>query len=443
MRFGTDGIRGRANTELTPELATAVGRAVARVSGSRLAIVGGDSRRSTPMLANALCAGLASEGVDVIDLGVVPTPVVAAEAARLDAIGLVVSASHNPHHDNGIKVFGVGGRKLDPTSEQRIEAEIGAEVSVETEPGMISLDDPSEVMRRHIERLEAVIEGRSLSGLRVVVDAANGAASRLAGPVLEALGAMVTVINADPDGYNINASCGATDPAALIDRVVADGADVGLALDGDADRLIAVDAGGRIVDGDHLIAICALDMASNSELATGAVVVTVMTNLGFRLAMEAAGIAVVETAVGDRHVLEALSAGGHSIGGEQSGHVIWPAHATTGDGLLTGIKLLDVVARTGRALSDLATSAMTSLPQVLVNVPVADRAVDVESAIGEQLAEARTRLGEEGRILVRPSGTEPLIRIMVEAATDELASEVAGDLAAALVTAAGGVRDHG
>ena len=443
MRFGTDGIRGRANTELTPELAMAVGRAVARVSGSRLAIVGGDSRRSTPMLANALCAGLASEGIDVIDLGIVPTPVVAAEAGRLDAIGLVVSASHNPHHDNGIKVFGVGGHKLDPATEERIESEINLEASAVAEPGMISLDDPSEVMRRHIDRLVAVTDGRSLTGLRVVVDAANGAASRLAGPALEALGAMVTVINADPDGYNINAGCGATDPAALIERVVADGADVGLALDGDADRLIAVDADGRIVDGDHLIAICALDMASNGDLATGSVVVTVMANLGFRLAMEAAGIDVVETAVGDRNVLEALSAGGHSIGGEQSGHVIWPAHATTGDGVLTGIKLLDVIARSGRTLSDLASSAMTSLPQVLINVPVTDRTVDVDAAIGEQLAAARGKLGDSGRILIRPSGTEPLIRIMVEASSDDLASAVAGDLAAALAAAAGGARHHG
>lgn len=437
MRFGTDGIRGRANVELTPEVALSLGRAVARVTGSRLAILGGDSRRSSAMLMGAAAAGLTAEGVDVIDLGVVPTPVVAAEAARLDAIGVMVSASHNPHYDNGIKVFGAGGVKLDDQTESRIESEMAIDAIAEVEPGMISVDDPDEIQARHLERLSAAIDGRALVGLHVVIDAAHGAASRLAGPLMSALGASVAVINAEPDGYNINHECGATDPRQLADHVVSVGADVGIALDGDADRLIAVDARGQIIDGDHLIAICALDMAACGELSTGAVVVTVMTNLGFRLAMTKAGIEVVETPVGDRNVLEALVAGGHAIGGEQSGHVIWPADATTGDGLLTAVKLLDVMVRSGRTLADLSDSAMTSLPQVLINVPVVDREVDVEAVIGAELSSARDLLGETGRVLIRPSGTEPLIRVMVEAATDEQASSVARDLADALAAVAG------
>lgn len=437
MRFGTDGIRGRANVDLTPEVALSLGRAVARVTGSRLAIIGGDSRRSTAMLAGAVAAGLAAEGVDVIDVGLVPTPVVAAEAARLDAIGLVVSASHNPHHDNGIKVFGAGGVKLDSSTESQIEAQMASDSVTAGEPGIITTDDPEAVINRHLARLVNVIDNRSLSGLRLVVDTANGAASRIAGPILAALGASVVVMNAEPDGYNINDQCGATDPRELATRVVAEGADIGVALDGDADRMIAVDAAGRVIDGDHLIAICALDMASRGELESGAVVVTVMANLGFRIAMEAAGVDVIETPVGDRHVLEALNAGGHAIGGEQSGHVIWPAHATTGDGLLTAIKLLDVMARSGRSLADLADGAMTSLPQVLLNVPVTDRSIDAEALLASEIEAANGQLAGTGRILIRPSGTEPLIRIMVEAPSDATALSVASSLAQALEAAAG------
>jgi phosphoglucosamine mutase len=402
-----------------------------------LAIIGGDSRRSTAMLAGAVAAGLAAEGVDVIDVGLVPTPVVAAEAARLDAIGLVVSASHNPHHDNGIKVFGAGGVKLDSSTESQIEAQMASDSVTAGEPGIITTDDPEAVINRHLARLVNVIDNRSLSGLRLVVDTANGAASRIAGPILAALGASVVVMNAEPDGYNINDQCGATDPRELATRVVAEGADIGVALDGDADRMIAVDAAGRVIDGDHLIAICALDMASRGELESGAVVVTVMANLGFRIAMEAAGVDVIETPVGDRHVLEALNAGGHAIGGEQSGHVIWPAHATTGDGLLTAIKLLDVMARSGRSLADLADGAMTSLPQVLLNVPVTDRSIDAEALLASEIEAANGQLAGTGRILIRPSGTEPLIRIMVEAPSDAIALSVASSLAQALEAAAG------
>jgi len=301
-------------------------------------------------------------------------------------------------------------------------------------------------MAGHIDHVRRAIGGRTLDGLRVVVDAAHGAASHLAGPLLSALGADVVVMNDRPDGRNINERCGATDPTGLGRAVIEQRADAGIALDGDADRLIAVDADGRVVDGDHVIAICALDMAARRVLARSSVVVTVMANLGFRRAMEAAGIMVVETPVGDRHVLEALLDGGLSLGGEQSGHVIFPEVATTGDGLLTGAILLDVVRRSGRGLGESASAAMTSLPQVLVNVDVAGSADDRRSVgdlIAADLAAAEARLGGRGRILVRPSGTEPLVRIMVEAESDAEATEIATSLAAAVRASTGGAATAG
>jgi phosphoglucosamine mutase len=437
MRFGTDGIRGRANVELTPELALALGRAAGRVLDAPLAVVGGDTRRSTPMLAAAVAAGLASEGVEVHHLGVVPTPAVAFEAATRGAIGVVVSASHNPHHDNGIKLFAPGGTKLPDEVEARIEAELA-------HPHPLAPGEPANVFdaavydrasgpQRYVEHVRSVLEGRDLAGLHVVVDAANGAASTLAGPTLTAAGARVTVIAAEPDGRNINAGCGATHPAALADAVRAHGADLGLALDGDADRLIAVDEQGGIVDGDHVMAICATDLRARGRLHHDTVVVTVMTNLGFRLAMDAAGITVVETPVGDRHVLEALRVGGHSLGGEQSGHIIFHDLASTGDGLLTGLALADVLRRDGRPLSAIAAASMTQLPQVLVNVAVAERRPDLLERLAGPLRRAAEELGDHGRILVRPSGTEPLVRVMVEAPTHELAETYAQRLAAAVV----------
>ncbi|MDJ0771007.1 MAG: phosphoglucosamine mutase [Ilumatobacter sp.] len=427
MRFGTDGVRGRANTELTPAFALNLGRAAAQVLGADLAVVGGDSRVSTPMLEAAFVAGLASEGVEVRRLGVAPTPMVAFEASRHGAMGAVVSASHNAYHDNGIKLFAVGGTKLGDDVEARVEAALAVLDGPSGEPAPIhGRTDPT----AYIDHVVGALGGRELAGLRVVVDVANGAASHVAADVFQRTGAQVVVINAHPNGTNINAGCGATDPSALQAVVTAERAHVGIALDGDADRLIAIDERGDIVDGDHIMAICANDMHRRGVLRDDTVVVTVMTNLGFRLAMEAAGIHVVETAVGDRYVLEALGVGGYSLGGEQSGHVIFTEHATTGDGMLTAVTLLDIVQRSGRPLSVLATESMTQLPQVLVNVPVTERRPDVAEVMADEIAAAAAPLGATGRILVRPSGTEPLVRVMVEAPTEELARSTADALAA-------------
>ena len=427
MRFGTDGVRGRANTELTAAFALDLGRAAARVLDVALAVVGGDSRVSTAMLEAAFVAGLASEGVEVHRLGVTPTPAVAFEAARLGAMGAVISASHNPYHDNGIKLFAPGGTKLADEVESRIEATLADLGPSTAEPGPVHGRGAADA--DYVAHLLDALEGRDLAGMRVVVDAANGAASHLVAEVFQRTGAQVIVINAAPDGTNINERCGATDPTGLQAVTVAERAHVGIALDGDADRLIAVDERGDVVDGDHILAICAGDLSRRGLLRDDTVVVTVMTNLGFRLAMEAAGIRVVETSVGDRYVLEALAAGGYSLGGEQSGHVIFPARATTGDGMLTALVLLDVVQRSGRPLSQLAAGSMTRLPQVLVNVRVAHRRPDVDRLLAAEIAAAAAPLGATGRVLVRSSGTEPLVRVMVEAPTVELARSTAEALA--------------
>lgn len=433
MRFGTDGVRGVANTELTAAFALRLGRAAARVLKAPTGVVGGDSRLSTPMLEAAFVAGLAAEGVEVFRLGVTPTPAVAFEAARTGAMGAVISASHNPYHDNGIKLFAPGGTKLPDDVETAIESEltvIGDQPPAVAEPGRIhGRTDPD----AYVTHLLGALEGRTLDGLRVVVDPANGAASHLAADVFTRAGGQVVAINATPDGRNINAACGATAPQAVQALVPAERAFAGLALDGDADRLIAVDETGAVVDGDHILAICATDLRARGLLKDDTVVITVMSNLGFRLAMQQQGINVVETAVGDRYVLEALNAGGYTLGGEQSGHVIFPAHATTGDGLLTGLVLLDVLQRSGKRLSQLAAEAMIQLPQVLVNVRVPNgAATEVAEAIADQVRAAETLLGATGRILVRPSGTEPLVRVMVEAPTAAVAQQVADDLAAAV-----------
>lgn len=427
MRFGTDGVRGRANTELTPAFALDLGRAAARVLDASVAVVGGDSRVSTPMLEAAFVAGLSSEGVEVHRLGVTPTPAVAFEAARLGAMGAVISASHNPYHDNGIKLFAAGGTKLPDEVESRIEDALAALDGSTAEPAAIH--GRGSAADAYVDHLVARLDGRTLDSMRIVVDAANGAASHIAADVFERAGADLVLINAEPDGVNINADCGATAPAGLQAAVREHGAVAGIALDGDADRLIAVDERGEVVDGDHIIAICAADLRERGLLHDDTVVVTVMTNLGFRLAMEEAGITVVETAVGDRYVLEALAAGGYSLGGEQSGHVIFPAHATTGDGLLTGLVLLDIVHRSGGSLASLSDGVMTQLPQVLVNVEVRERRPDVADVLADEIAAAAEPLGHTGRILVRPSGTEPLVRVMVEAPTAELARSTADGLA--------------
>lgn len=431
MRFGTDGVRGVAFDELTIEFATELARAAARVLGRGdvgTAIIGGDTRESTPALEAALADGFMSEGIDVVQLGVAPTPMVAFEAQRTGSLGAMVSASHNTWSDNGIKLFAPGGSKLSDDVQTRIEAELQHHGEVAPGGGVTR---EAEDHRDYDDHVLSILEGRRLDGLRVVVDAANGAASEIAPELLRAAGADVVAIATSPDGRNINEGCGATHAAHVADAVVERGADVGVALDGDADRLIAVDHRGTVVDGDHIIAICADDLRGRGRLRNNTVVVTVMTNLGFHLAMQDAGIDVVQTAVGDRYVLEALAEGGLSLGGEQSGHVIFADHATTGDGILTAVALLDVVSRRGEPLATIADAAMTSLPQVLANVRVARSAPDAATILADEIDAAERRLGAAGRILVRPSGTEPLVRVMVEAPTADEAREVADEVAAA------------
>ena len=434
--FGTDGVRGRANVDLTVELAVDLGVAAAHVladagefAGHRpFAVVGRDPRPSGEFLQAAVVAGLASAGVDVLDVGVLPTPGVAhLTSARGADLGVMLSASHNPMPDNGIKFFARGGHKLPDAVEDAIEAHIGETWARPTgaSVGRIRADDGAADYTSH---LLASTPDR-LDGLSVAVDAANGAAAIVGPAALRRAGATVTAIHDRTDGVAINAACGSTHLDDLVATVVRTGADVGVAFDGDADRCLAVDATGSVVDGDHMLAILALAMRTRGTLAHDTVVATVMANLGLRIALEAQGIAVVETAVGDRYVLEAMRTGGYSLGGEQSGHVVLTDHATTGDGILTALMLLGTMASTGSPLAELA-SVVTKLPQVLVNVTGVDKSrVATDSALRAALAVADAELAGTGRVLLRPSGTEPLVRVMVEAATHEQAEHIAIRLA--------------
>ncbi|HLV57987.1 MAG TPA: phosphoglucosamine mutase [Natronosporangium sp.] len=443
--FGTDGVRGRANDELTPELSLAVAAAAARVlaamdhSHPPTAVVGRDPRASGEMLEAAVVAGLASAGAHVIRLGVLPTPAVAVLTARLKAdLGVMISASHNPMPDNGIKLFAAGGHKLPDEQEDAIEAVVrdGGAWQRPTGAAVGRVRDLTDGGERYIDHLLGSLPHR-LHGLRVVVDCANGAASAVAPAAFRRAGADVVAIHAAPDGVNINEGCGSTHLAPLIEAVVSHGADLGVALDGDADRLLAVDATGEVVDGDQIMAVLALAMREAGTLTRDTLVTTVMSNQGLRIAMREAGIRLVETNVGDRYVLEELRASGLALGGEQSGHVIMPAYATTGDGILTGLHVMARMAATGRTLADLA-SVVTRLPQVLVNVPVADRAATASlPPVRAVVAEVEAELGDSGRVLLRPSGTEPLIRVMVEAPTTR-AAQAAADRIAAVVQAAAG-----
>jgi phosphoglucosamine mutase len=387
------------------------------------------------VLEAALSAGLAAEGVEVVLLGVAPTPAAAWLSAADGVLAAVISASHNPYQDNGVKLFAPGGRKLTDPEEAALEAELHALLEAADGPGGSAVgsvrEDPGAVERWE-SSVVASLGGRGLDGLRVVLDCAHGAAS-IAGPaVLRSLGADVQVLHAEPDGRNINAGSGSTHPEALQRAVVESGADAGVALDGDADRALAVDAGGRLVDGDHIIAISAIDRKVRGALRGDAVVATVMANLGFRRGMEAHGIEVVEVPVGDRHVLAALAARDLVLGGEQSGHVIHRDIATTGDGVLTAVQLLDVVAHTGRPLSELADESMTQLPQILRNVRVHRPGAEVAAEVDAEVSQAAAELGDEGRVLLRPSGTEPLVRVMVEAPTQAQAEQVADRLVKAV-----------
>jgi phosphoglucosamine mutase len=448
LKFGTDGVRGVANAELTPELALALGRAAVRVLGGDRFAIGRDTRRSGPLLEAALAAGLASEGADVTLLGEVPTPEVAWWSAAEGAPAAVVSGSHNPFPDNGIKLFSAGGRKLSDAVETRLEAELERLFGVPAAPPGASADAPTgravgrvlPVEKGHDGYAAAVtasLDGRRLDGLTAVVDCANGSASVVAPRVLRSLGVDVHVLHAEPDGANINHRCGSTHTDDLARTVIAGRADLGIAFDGDADRVLLVDAAGEIVDGDQIIALCAIDRHERGVLTGDSVVVTVMTNLGFRLAMRERGIHVVETAVGDRYVLDALEDRGLSLGGEQSGHVIFRDLATTGDGLLTAVQTLDVVVRSGRPLAD-AAAAMTRLPQVLRNVRMPHLDPEIVDRIGPAVAAVESRLGDKGRVLVRTSGTEPLVRVMAEAPTQADAEAAVAELVHAVEVLAAG-----
>lgn len=432
-RFGTDGIRGAANSELSPELVLGLGRAAGHVLGRDRAdrpvfLVGRDTRASSGLLAQALAAGLASCGVDVVDLGVVPTAAVALLSRDIGAdAGAVVSASHNPAADNGVKFFARGGTKLTPADEEEIEELLEGEEGRHLEDagrlprptgGAVGrIRTRPELAERYLEILLATVSV-PFDGLKVVVDAANGAASVLGPEVLRRVGADVDVRFAEPDGTNINAGCGATAPDALAAAVVATGADVGLAFDGDADRLIAVDATGNVVDGDHILAVCGLDMHSRGELPGDAIVATVMSNVGLEVLLRESGIEVVECPVGDRNVLKALEDRDLALGGEQSGHVIFRHLSPTGCGLLTALQLVQVLGRTGMSLADLA-GRMRSYPQVAVALPLHDREkLDTAAGFWDVVSATRDQLGNTGRVVVRPSGTEPVLRVMVQAPTE-------------------------
>ncbi|KQR16943.1 phosphoglucosamine mutase [Cellulomonas sp. Leaf334] len=436
--FGTDGVRGLANKDVTAELALDLSVAAAHVLGSLgqfdghrpRAIVGRDSRASGEFLAAAVSAGLASAGVDVNNVGVLPTPAVAFLTAALGVdIGVVLSASHNPMPDNGIKFLAKGGHKLDDELEAAIEARMGEhwERPLGGDVGRIRVDT-GRAGEQYIEHLVGTIDV-PLTGLRIAVDCANGAASEVGPATLRAAGADVVVINASPDGRNINEKCGSTHPEQLQAAVVASEADLGVAFDGDADRCLAVDASGNLVDGDQIMGILAIAMRDRGDLVADTLVTTVMSNLGLKIAMTQAGIVTIDTAVGDRYVLEAMRAGGYSLGGEQSGHIIMAAHATTGDGVLTALQLAARVAQTGTTIADLA-GVVRRLPQTLVNVPGVDkRRASSDESLLDAVRTAESGLGSTGRVLLRSSGTEDLVRVMVEAGTQAEADRVAHELA--------------
>jgi phosphoglucosamine mutase len=431
LRFGTDGVRGDADADLHDDFVRALGQAAARVLGPGRFVLGRDTRESGSRIETALRNGIRLEGADVVSLGVAPTPMIAYLAQRDRAPAAVISASHNPWTDNGIKLFAAGGTKLTDDLEAAIERELEGALA-EPPSGDVVAGVHTDRSGEYVTHVIAALGGRRLDGLRVVVDSANGAASSVAPETLRRAGAEVVAIHASPDGRNINAGCGSTHPDSLRAAVLEHNAAVGLALDGDADRVLAVDEQGELVDGDQIMVALALDLHDRGRLRNDAVAVTVMSNLGLRRALAAARISVVETPVGDRNVLVALAEHDLSLGGEQSGHIILTDHATTGDGLLTGVLLCDLVTRLGRPLSALAAQ-MEKLPQVLVNVRVGRRPELGESSpLWDHVRAIETELGERGRVLVRASGTEPLVRVMVEAPTSEEAEAAVARLRAAV-----------
>jgi len=434
--FGTDGVRGVANRDLTAELALGLGSAAARRLASagparrRVAVVGRDPRASGEMLEAAVVAGLTSEGVDALRVGVLPTPAVAYLTHAYDAdFGIMISASHNPMPDNGIKIFGPGGHKLDDNTEDEIAELLAAGPGMRpVGAGIGRVVDAEDALERYLRHVSKAATTR-LDGLRVVVDCAHGAGFEAAPQAYRAAGATVIAINAEPNGLNINDGCGSTHLDILQAAVREHGADLGLAHDGDADRCLAVDATGAVIDGDAIMVVLALAMHEADELASSTLVATVMSNLGLHIAMRDAGINVRTTGVGDRYVLEEMRAGEYTLGGEQSGHIVLPAYGTTGDGIVTGLRLMSRVAQTGIPLAELA-APMKTLPQVLINVAVADKAtVAVAPAVRTAVQLAEAELGDTGRILLRPSGTEQVVRVMVEAADEDTARQLAARVA--------------
>jgi phosphoglucosamine mutase len=436
LRFGTDGVRGPAS-EFTDALVVSLGQAAAQVLGTTTFVIGRDTRESGERLEAALAIGLSRGGAQPLSMGVVPTPAVAWICAQREVPGAVISASHNAWSDNGIKFFAAGGRKLsdelETALEQALDAVVArAESGIETESA-VGIETDAKAVAEWCEAVASSVT--AVAPMRIVIDCANGAASSVAPEIFRGLGLDVEVLHAQPDGRNINAACGSTHPGDLQKAVVANGAALGLAFDGDADRLLAVDERGELVDGDQLIALFARDLRERGELAGDRVVVTVMSNLGFRLAMEAEGIEIVETPVGDRHVLEALARTSSSLGGEQSGHIVFADRATTGDGVLSGVQLVDLVGRAQTPLSVLTDAVMERFPQVLRNVRLENRRDDIAEAIADDIAAVEQSLGDRGRVLIRLSGTEPLVRVMVEAPTLEQAEAAADNLAAAVISA--------
>jgi phosphoglucosamine mutase len=433
LRFGTDGVRGPAS-EFTDALVVALGQAAAQVLGTSAFVIGRDTRESGERLERALAGGLVLGGAQPLSMGVVPTPAVAWVCAQRGVTGAVISASHNPWSDNGIKFFAAGGRKLSDELEAALESALDAIVASGSDGDLATnIETDADAVADWCGAVSSSIA--SVVPMRIVIDCANGAASFVAPAIFRGLGLDVEVLHAQPDGRNINDACGSTHPEDLQRAVVANDAVLGLAFDGDADRLLAVDERGELIDGDQLIALFARDLRERGELAGDRVVVTVMSNLGFRLAMDAQGIEVVETPVGDRHVLEALARTSSSLGGEQSGHIVFADRATTGDGVLSGVQLVDLVGRSQTPLSVLADEVMERLPQVLRNVRLEHRRDDIADAIAGEIAEVEQSLGARGRVLIRLSGTEPLVRVMVEAPTLEQAEAAADNLAAAVIQA--------
>ena len=441
--FGTDGVRGLANREITVELALGLAQSAAvvlgkgrfadgrRASGRRpIAVIARDPRVSGEFIGAAVAAGLSSSGVDVFDAGVIPTPAAAFLVADFKAdFGVMISASHNPAPDNGIKFFAAGGVKLPDEVEDRIEAALGEQKLAPTGLEVGRIRRFADAEDRYVVHLLSTLPN-PLDGLHVVIDCAHGAAAGISPEVFTDAGAKVTVIGSDPDGYNINDGVGSTHLDVLSAAVLKHGADLGIAHDGDADRCLAVDHEGTIVDGDQIMAILALAMKQRGDLKDDTLVATVMSNLGLTTAMKEHGITVLHTAVGDRYVLESLNEHGLSLGGEQSGHVIMSKFATTGDGILTGLHIVAEMARTGKTLKELA-SVMTVFPQLMINVRGVDHhGLKGNQPIADAVSAAEAELGETGRVLLRPSGTEPMVRVMVEAADEATAKRIAEQLAA-------------